>query len=96
MNVLFSSSFTKAIVVVLIALKSAISSNDKQTPYVPKTYDKMVCNLVQDSHISEAITKLEAKMETLIALVNKTYTPEPKLAGKLRQSLFNLFSTSCQ
>lgn len=96
MSLLFASCLTRAIVLVLIAVKSAKSSNDKQTPYAPKTHDKMmVCNLVQDSHVNEAITKLEAKLDTLIALVNKIHTPQPTSTGKLRQSFLDLFPTSC-
>ena len=57
---------------VLIAVKTAKSAKDKQTPYAPKAYDKMmVCNLVQNSGLNEAVTKLEAKLDSLIALVNK-------------------------
>ena len=82
---------------VLIAVKSVKSASDKQTPYASKIYDKlMVCNLTQDSHISEAITKLEAKLETLIALVNNTCAPRPKSAGKLTIFLgLSAVSTAC-
>ena len=76
----------------LITVKCAKSADDRQTAYAPKPYDKMmVCNLVQDSHVSEAITKLEAKLETLIALVNKTYTLQPKSTGKLRRDFLERF-----
>jgi len=37
----------------------------------------MVCNLIQDSHVSEAIKTLETKLENLITLVNKTSPPQP-------------------
>jgi len=76
----------------LIAVRGAKSSsvvNGNQTPSSPaKTYrdNMMVCNLIQDSHVNEAFTKLEAKLEALIALVNKTYTPQPT-PGKLTRSL---------
>ena len=55
MSILFSSCFTRVIVHVLIAVTSANSASDSQTPYPPKTYDKMmVCNLAQDSRLNEA------------------------------------------
>ena len=53
---------------------SSVKGNKTPAKHQAKLYaDKMmVCNLIQDSHVNEAITKLEAKLETLIALVNKT------------------------
>ena len=73
---------------ILITLHFAKSlplpTRENQTPYPAKYYDKMmVCNLIQDSHVSEAITKLEKKLENLITLFNKSSTPQPKPPGKL-------------
>lgn len=74
------------LVVVILAMNGAVSltmtKNKKQTPTSAKTLgDRTVvfnCNVNQDSHISQAIKALETKMEQLIALVNKTSTPQPR------------------
>ena len=85
MSFLFSSCFTRVIVLVLIAVTSTNSTSDSQTPCAPKTYDKMmVCSLVQDSRVNEALNKLEAKLDNLLALVSKVYTSQPKPTGKFR------------
>ena len=92
MGLLLASCFTRAIVLLLIAVKTAKSAKDKQTPYAPKAYDKMmVCNLVQNSGLNEAVTKLEAKLDSPIALVNNAYTLEPKSTGKLVQYFLDMF-----
>lgn len=44
-----------------------------------------LCNLIQDSHCSEVIKRLETKLENFIALVNKSLTPQPTPLGKLAQ-----------
>jgi len=70
--------------VVLTAGNIAKSSNtaNNQTPVPAQTIGKMmVCNLIQDSHVSEAIKTLETKLEHLIALVNKTSPPQPTPPG---------------
>ena len=52
---------------------SLVKGNKTLTHQAKLYADKMmVCNLIQDSHVDEAITKLEAKLEILISLVNKT------------------------
>lgn len=61
--------------VIISGAKSLSPVKGNKTPkHQAKLYaDKlMVCNLIQDSHVNEAFTKLEAKLEILIALVNKT------------------------
>ena len=69
------------------AVNWAISSNtaNNQTPLPPKTCDKPVvynCNLNQaDSHVGEAINKLETNMKNLIALVNETLSAKTKPSG---------------
>ena len=84
------------LMLVLIAVTIANSTSESQTPYAPKTYDKMmVCNLVQDSRVNEVLTKLEAKMDNLIALVGNVCTAQPKSTGRLRQvDSVNMFSKS--
>lgn len=71
------------LIFVLLALNSAQSllvnaSNNKTPPYANKVDKMMVCNLIQDSHVSEAIKALDMKLEKLIALVNKTSFPVPQ------------------
>ena len=39
------------------------------------------CNVNHDSQVSEGIKKLEAKIESLIALVNNISIPKPNLSG---------------
>jgi len=68
---------------VLLALNSAQSllvngSKNNTPPYANKVDKMMVCNLIQDSHVSEAIKALDMKLEKLIALVNKTSLPVPQ------------------
>ena len=80
---------------VLIAVTSTNFASDSQTRYAPKTYEKMmVCNLVQDSRLNEAITKLEAKLDSLTALVSKIYTSRPKSTGKRKQYFLDMFPKS--
>lgn len=40
----------------------------------------VVCNVIQPQ-VSEALKKLETKLENLIALVSQTITPQPKIPG---------------
>lgn len=86
------------LIAMIFALKCTNSSNtaNNQTP-LTKSIGKMVCNvnLVQDSHVREAIKTLETKLEnlitqnsetnfkleSLIALLNKTSTPQPTPPG---------------
>lgn len=81
MRVLFAACFSANLLVVMAMISSArgakslsLVKGNKTLKHQAKFYaDKMmVCNLIQDSHVNEAITKLEAKLEILIALVNKT------------------------
>ena len=83
------------LVLVLIAVTSANSASESQTPYAPKTYKMMVCHLVQDSRVNEELAKLEAKMDNLIALVSNVCTAQPRSTGRLRQYFGNMFSKSC-
>lgn len=84
MLVCFVTCF-KAFLLVLISVNSAKFCKGNQTTSSPAETDNklMVCTLIQDSHVSEAINKLEAKLENLIALVNKTCTLMPEPSGKL-------------
>lgn len=77
---------------VLIAMISAVNcakslnNANNQTPLPTKMCDKGVvcnCNVNQaDSHVIEAIRKLETKMESYMAqLVNKTCHMQPKQTG---------------
>ena len=71
----------------LVVIFLAVSLNDpfasagpNQAPFTGR--GTMICNLIQDSHVSAAIQNLETKLETLIALVNKTYPPQPAPSRK--------------
>ena len=81
MRVLLAACFSANLLVLMVMISSAkgakslsLVKGNKASKHQAKLYaDKMmVCNLIQDSHVNEAITKLEAKLEILIALVNKT------------------------
>ena len=93
MRLLFAACFS-ANLLALIAFSGAKSSLVKavnQTPSGPaKNYadNMMVCNLIQDSHVNEAIKTLEMKLENLIELVNKTLTPQPTPPGKFAPHVF--------
>ena len=73
-----------------------LSTSKGQTPVPAKNCgDKMVvcnCNVNQDSH--KAMKALKTKIEHLIALVNKTSTPQPTVtpSGKLWRDDLNVFS----
>lgn len=93
MRVLFAACFNANLLVVMAMISFAkgakslsLVKGNKTLKHQAKLYaDKMmVCNLIQDSHVNEAITKLEAKLEILIALVNKTSGkthPQPTTGG---------------
>ena len=60
---------------------------DGASPSCPKPYDKMMvcnlmCNLLQDSSSNDAMKMLQAKLESLIAVLNK-----PGIAQKLGKLL---------
>ncbi|XP_067028484.1 uncharacterized skeletal organic matrix protein 5-like [Acropora muricata] len=65
-----------AVIVLLVALNDAFTSAcGDQKPSAEKP--TMVCNLIQDSHVSAEIKNLETKLENLIALVNRTHPLQP-------------------
>ena len=69
------------VIVLAVSLNHAFASaGTSQTPLTGR--GTMVCNLIQDSHLSAAIKNLETKLENLIALVNKTYPPQPTPSRK--------------
>ena len=74
------SSFVFLGLIAVIASSVSVSKN--QTPPPAKNGEKLVCNcnynVNRDSHVSKAIKELQAKMEHLIALVNKTSPPPPQ------------------
>ena len=77
-----SLAFFALIVVLIVAVNcaNALKSAKNQTPPPAKTCEKpVVCNCYptanHDLHVSDAIKKLETKLEKLIALVNKASTP---------------------
>ena len=79
-------SFAFLVLIVIMAAvnctKSSNTANNK-TPPPSKACEKPVvynCNLNQ-ADVREAIKKMEAKLENLIALVNKTSPPQPKPPG---------------
>ena len=64
-----------------VFLVLTVNSADNSTKSCAKPYDKMMvcnlmCNLLQDSDANDAIKMLQAKLESLIAVVNK---PSPTL-----------------
>ena len=64
-----------------VFLVLAVNGADNSTKSCAKPYDKMMvcnlmCNLLQDSDANDAIKMLQAKLESLIAVVNK---PSPTL-----------------
>ena len=78
---------------ILIVVTSVVSSSKYSNLRCTKTCD--------DSRVIEAIKNLETKMENLIALVNKTSTPQPTPSGILTkrnvqmESSFNLCILCC-
>ena len=83
MRFLFTAFFS-ANLLVLIAKSSSVINGNRTPSTTSKIYtdNLMVCNLIKDSHVNEAIKTLETKLDNLIALVNKTLPPQPP--GKLR------------
>ena len=81
MHLLFQAYFLAIFFVMTV-------KGDVASPFCPKPYDKMMvcnlmCNLLQDSSANDAMKMLQAKLEGLIAGLNKpaiTQTP-----GKLLQ-----------
>ena len=76
-----------------MTVNSAKSFKGDQTSSSPsKAYDKIVvCNAIQDSHVSEAINKLDAKLENLIALVDKNLHYATKTARYAKTTFFLKF-----
>ena len=65
----------------VVFLVLSVNGADKSTKSCAKPYDKMMvcnlmCDLLQDSDANDAIKMLQAKLESLIAVVNK---PSPTL-----------------
>ena len=76
-----SASRFLAVIVLLVALNDVFASADvSQTQLTSR--GPVVCNLIQDSHVSAEIKNLETKLENLIALVNKTYSLQTALPRK--------------
>ena len=67
------------VVVVLSVVNGQASLPDKLCEKTPVNHCNCHCNLHQDPRIFEAIKALEAKVERLITVVNKTspQTPSP-------------------
>ena len=70
---------------------SVKASKSDQTKPPAKTCDKdpvnnynCNCNINQDSHVREAIDDIKRKLEQLIALVNRSITPQPPTKPGLR------------
>ncbi|XP_078352343.1 putative skeletal organic matrix protein 5 [Oculina patagonica] len=86
MRLVFVACFTVSLLslIAVRGVRGARTSSlvkGNQTPSGPaKNYadNMMVCNLIQDSHVSEAIKTLEMKFEKLTELVNKSSTSQPK------------------
>ncbi|XP_068729152.1 uncharacterized skeletal organic matrix protein 5-like [Montipora capricornis] len=83
-------------ILLTVFLSGAFGSNTgtSQTPSTNKAFNNkplMVCNLIQDSHVSEAIKKLETKLENLIAMVNKTSTSQPSQPAPTASSCNEVF-----
>ncbi len=66
-----------------IAISLVLTVNGvKSTPSCAKPYDKkmacnLICNFMLDSDANDAMKMLQAKLESLMAMVNKTSTPPP-------------------
>ena len=70
---------TVVLFAISVAKYSSVNASRNQTPIPAKRCDKEPvnncnchCNLHQDSHVNEDVKELKAKLEQLIALVNKT------------------------
>jgi len=68
-----------------VAKYSSVNASKNQTPIPAKRCDKEPvnncnchCNLHQDSRVTEEVKELKAKLEQLIALVNKTTPTNPQ------------------
>ena len=69
MHLLFQAYFLAIFFVMTV-------KGDGASPFCPKPYDKMMicnlmCNLLQDSSSNDAMKMLQAKLESLIAVLNK-------------------------
>ena len=77
MRLLFQAYFLAIFFVMFVKSDGSSSS-------CPKPYDKMMlcnlmCNLLQDSSANEAIKLLQAKLESLVAVMNKPAITKGKL-----------------
>ncbi|XP_078356557.1 putative skeletal organic matrix protein 5 [Oculina patagonica] len=69
-----------------IAISIVLSVNgDQSTPSCAKPYDKkmacnLICNFMMDSDANDAMKMLQAKLEDLIAMFNKSSSPQPTTA----------------
>ncbi|XP_015757669.1 PREDICTED: uncharacterized skeletal organic matrix protein 5-like [Acropora digitifera] len=85
-----SASRFLAVIVLLVALNDVFAWADvNQTQLTSR--GPVVCNLIQDSHVSAEIKNLETKLENLIALVNKTYSLQTTLPPTPASSCNEIF-----
>lgn len=92
--VCFIADFVICVALLHVARSSLlISSNETPSVNINHCDKVLVCNcdLNQDSNVSKAIKALETKLEKLIALVNRTATPQPQQAPG--NPLWNNWST---
>ena len=77
MRLFFQANFLAVFIVMTVKADGSSSS-------CPKPYDKMMlcnlmCNLLQDSSANDAIKLLQAKLESLVAVMNKPVIKTGKL-----------------
>ena len=77
MRFFFQSNFLAVFIVMTV-------KGDGYSSSCPKPYDKMMlcnlmCNLLQDSSANDAIKLLQAKLESLVAVMNKSAITTGKL-----------------
>ena len=77
MRLFFQANFLAVFIVMTV-------KGDGSSSSCPKPYDKMMlcnlmCNLLQDSSANDAIKLLQAKLESLVAVMNKPVIKTGKL-----------------
>ena len=77
MRLFFQANFLAVFIVMTV-------KGDGSSSSCPKPYDKMMecnlmCNLLQDSSANDAIKLLQAKLESLLAVMNKPAITTGKL-----------------
>ena len=77
MRFFFQSNFLAVFIVMTV--KGDGSSSSCPKPYDKMTLCNLMCNLLQDSSANDAIKLLQAKLESLVAVMNKPVIKTGKL-----------------